>query len=306
MFEEIIERALESILGWQSELSIAIVDWIKENLLAPNVVNNAKTGISIYNGMLGNTLNLLTTNPMEWNSEGWQLIAEEVYPAFLMIACPLVVIFYLIEFCNDTSDMRMNGNNRVDRVVPGIFKLSLAEFVTVNALWIICLLFSFVDFLTGGWIGENSELSSELGFTAQEVAALSGLVLLVTYIVSFVYMVALIVIACVILHTATIRFFKILTLIPVGSLASSTIAGSREISSTAMHFWKYMIGVVLEAVLMIVVLALFSKIQNSLCIVSLEGELRIIGILLNRLLISFLCLGSIKGVSSWIQRAVGL
>lgn len=306
MWEDIIDKALEYILNWQDELTGKIVDWIKEELLAPNVIKNINTGVEIYNGMLGNTLKMLTTNPMDWNSDGWQLIANEVYPAFLMVACPLVVIFYLIEFCNDTSDMRMNGNTRVDRMIPGFFKLSLAEFITVNALWIICLLFSFVDFVTGGWVRENAELSSELGFTTQDAIALSGLVLLITYIVSLVYMIALMVIAGVILYTATIRFFKILTLIPVGSLASATIAGSREISHTAMHFWKYMISVVLEAILMLVVLALFSKIQNSLNLVTLEGELKIIGILINRMLISFLCLGSMKGVGSWIQRATGL
>lgn len=305
MFDDILDKAIEFILNALGDFINKLIDLLLKNILAPNVTKNMEAGISIYNGMLGNTIDMLTTNPMDWNSDGWQLIVSEVYPAFLVVACPLVVIFCLIDFCSETTDMRMNGNTRPEKVIPLLVKLSFAEFVTVNALWIICVLFSFVDLLTGGWVKRNASISSSLGFTKAEVAALPGLVLLLTYLASLIFMVVLIIVAAVILYTATIRFYKILTLIPVGSLASSTIAGSREISHTAAHFWKYIISVVGEAVLMILILTLFSTIQNSLSIVSLTGNYRIIGIILNRMLISFLCLGSIKGAGSWLQRATG-
>ena len=306
-WKEIVSKALEYILDWTGDsLYGAIGDLIKTRLLLPNVIKNMENGVSIYNGMLGNTIDMLTTNPMDWNASGWTLIMNEVYPVFLTVACPLVVIFFLIDFCSETPDMRMSGNTRPDRMIPLFFKLGLAEFVTVNALWIICLLFSFVNFLTGGWLKENANLSSDFGFTELDVAKLPGLLLLLTYIASLVYLIVLIIVAAVILYTATIRFYKILTLIPVGALASSTIAGSREISHTAMTFWKYIISVVLESVLMLLILALFSRIQNSLVIVSLEDDLEIMGEILNRILISFLLLGSIKGAGSWLQRATGL
>lgn len=305
MWEDILEKVIDAVKNGSGPIVENILNWIKEEHLAPNVIKNMETGIEIYNGMLANTIDMLTTNPMEWNSDGWRLIVSEVYPVFLLLACPLVVVFCLMNFCSETSDLRMSGNTRPDRMIPMLVKLSLAEFVTVNALWIVCALFGFVDFLTGGWIKRNINMSTSFGFTQEEAAALPGFNLVVTYLTSLIYMVVLIVIAAVILYTATIRFYKILTLIPVGSLTSSTIAGSREVSQTAVHFWKYMISVVGEAVLMIVILTLFSTIQNSLRIVSLSGNYRIIGIIINRMLLCFLCLGSIKGAGSWLQRATG-
>lgn len=305
-WKDLMQKALEAVQNWSGPLTDTFVNYVKETFLAPNIIKNIENGIAIYNGMLGNTIDMLTTNPMKWNADGWKMIVNEVYPVFLTVACPLVVIFCLIDFCSETSDFRMSGNTRPDRMIPLLFKLSLAEFVTVNALWIICAMFSFVDFLTGGWMKSNVKLSTNIGITKAQVAALPGWILTITYILSLVYMLVLIVVAAVILYTATIRFYKILTLIPVGSLASSTIAGSREISHTAIAFWKYIVSVVLESVLMILILTLFSKVQNSLTIVSLSGDLNLIGIILNRMLISFLLLGSIKGAGSWIQRAASL
>lgn len=305
MWEKFLEEVMDVLKDGSGTIVDFLVNWVKQNLLAPNVVKNMETGVEIYNGMLANTIDMLTTNPMKWNADGWNLIVTEVYPVFLIVACPLVVVFSLMNFCSETSDLRMSGNTRPDRIIPLLVKLSLAEFVTVNALWLVCALFGFVDLLTGGWIKRNIKMSAMVGFTEAEVSDLPGLLLLVTYLVSLVYMVVLIIIAAVILYTATVRFYKILTLIPVGSLASSTIGGSREVSQTAVHFWKYMISVVGEAVLMILILTLFSTIQDSLSIVSLSGDYRIIGIILNRMLMGFLCLGSIKGAGSWLQRATG-
>lgn len=302
---ELIGKALEAILGWIGTFFDKVIDIVLKRLLVPNVTENAKTGISIYNGMIGNAVKMLTTNPVEWNAEGWKLIAEEVYPAFLLVACPLVAIFWMVGLCAESIDPKMHGDIRPEALLLSFFKLSIAEFVTVYALHIVCVLFGFVDVLTGGWVGENAKISMELGFTSAEVEELPGLALALTYLLSLIYMGVLIFVSCVILYTATVRFFKILALIPFGTLASSTIAGSREVSHTAMHFWKYIISIILEAVAMMLMLAMFSRVQASLAVVSLEGDMRIVGILLNRILLAFLCLGSVKGAGTLLQRGLG-
>lgn len=303
---DFIGKALDKLLEAVGGILDAVIEFLLKGLLAPNIAGNAEAGISIYNGLIGNAVKMLTTNPMEWNQEGWKLIAEEVYPVFLLVACPLVAIFWMIGLCAESIDPKMHGDIRPEALLLSFFKLSIAEFVTVYALHIICALFSFVDVLTGGWVGENAKIPASLGFTLAEAEALPGLILALTYLLSLVYMAVLIFVSCIILYTATVRFFKILALIPFGTLASSTIAGGRELSRTAMHFWKYILSIILEAVAMMLMLALFSRVQGSLAIVSLDGDMRIVGILLNRILLAFLCLGSVKGAGNLLQRGLGV
>lgn len=302
---ELIKKGVNALLEQLGAILDMIIEWLLGKLLAPGVLSNAETGVSIYNGIIGNAINMLTTNPMEWNSDAWQFVENEVYPAFLVVACPLVAIFFLIRLNAESMDPKMHGDVRMDTLLFGMVRLSFAEFITVYALYIVCALFSFTDVLTGGWVGTNALLSTKFNFTTADVEALPGTTLLITWLISVVYLAILIIVACVIAYTATIRFLKILAMIPFGALASSTIAGTREVSSTAMHFWKYMIGVVLEAVVMLLMLALCSRLQGSLQIVSLTGDYRIIGIFLNRILIALLCLGGVKGAEQMLQR-IGL
>ena len=303
---DFIGKFFEAVLDWIATFFDFIIEWIFAELLVPNIFNNVTLGTSIYNGIIGDSIYMLTINPSQWNAEGWNFIVTEVYPIFLMIACPLVVIFYLIGFCAESIDPKMHGEVRLETILLGFFKLSIAEFVTVYALDIVCALFSFVDFLTGGWVGENAKISSELEFALEEVSSLPGLALLGTYLTSLIYMVVLILVACIILYKASIRFFKILALIPLGTLASATIAGTRELNHTAMHFWKFVISVILESVVMLLMLALFARIQNSFQVITLDGEIKMIGCFLNRILLAFLCLGSVNSASTLLQKALGV
>ena len=299
---DFIGDCLESILNWIGVLLDKMIELVLGNLLAPNVIKNIETGIAIYNSIIGDAVSMLTMNPAEWNEAGWNFIASEVYPIFLMVACPLVVIFFLAGLCEESIDPKMQGNIPMETLLVSFFKLSIAEFVTVYALYIVCALFSFVDFLTDGWVGDNVVISADLGFTLNEVQTLSGLTLGLTYLVSLLYLIVLVVVVCIIVYSAAIRFFKILSLIPFGALTSSTIAGGREVRNTAIHFWKYMISVVLEAVLMLLMLALFARVQSSFELIHLQDELEILGVILNRMIMALLCLGSVKGAGSVLQR----
>ena len=95
--------------------------WLK-NLLAEVTIGNAKTGITIYNDIVGKTISMLTTNPMRWNEQGWKLISQEIYPAFLVVACPLVAIFWLAAFCAESIDPKMHGDVRPETLLISFFK----------------------------------------------------------------------------------------------------------------------------------------------------------------------------------------
>lgn len=300
--KDLIDKAISGIINVIGEVLNTIIEFILMEWLAPNVTKNVETGISLYNGIIGNAIDILLMTPAEWNDDGWMFIIEEVYPVFLVVACPLIVIFWLYNLSKETIDPRMTGNLRMETLLFAFFKLSIAEFVTVFSPFIIWGGFGFVDLLTGGWISRNSGISSSLGFAEADVRKIPGLILAITYLVSLVCMAVYIIVPCVISYTATVRLYKILVAAPFGTLASATITGSREISHTAMSFWKFIIHVILEGVMMLLVLALFAQMQSSLVIIDLDGELDVLGKILNRIMVAFLCLGGVKGADIALQK----
>ena len=300
--KDLIEKALSAIIGWIGELLNTIIEFLLMEWLAPNVTKNLETGISLYNGIIGNAVDILLMTPAEWNDDGWMFIIEEVYPVFLVVACPLIVIFWLYNLSKETIDPRMTGNLRMETLLFAFFKLSIAEFVTVFSPFIIWGGFGFIDLLTGGWISRNAGISSGLGFTEAQVRRLPGLILAITYLLSLICIAVYIIVPCIISYTATVRMYKIIVAAPFGTLSSSTITGSREMSHTAMSFWKFIIHVILEGVMILLVLALFAQMQSSLVIIDLDGNLDIMGKILNRIMVAFLCLGGVKGADTALQK----
>ena len=69
--KEFFKTGMEIFLEKIEALLNGVIEWLLGNLLAPNVIENANTGIEIYNGIIGNAIEMLTTNPMAWNTEAW-------------------------------------------------------------------------------------------------------------------------------------------------------------------------------------------------------------------------------------------
>lgn len=310
MLENWLEKTIERVGGFFTEILSTLVEWILSSLLGPLMESCLEAGTSIYNNMLNGALDIMTKSPKEWNADGWSFIANTVNDVFVVFASALVVVFFLIGFCAESIDVRQEM--RIETIIKSFVKLSIAQFFVVNSLNIVTGLFSLIDDLTS--FRFNSEfqgrftLNVKIDVKTEDILSIGTGPALLSVIVAFVCMLALIASGSIITYTAYMRFFKILIIIPYGAIASATLAGNHVLSNTSVSFWKYTIGTVLEGVTMILALCLFGVIDSGggLNFITLEGDLEIIGMLIDKTLLALLCLGTVKGSGALIQKGLSL
>lgn len=296
-----VAEVIGELLG---NLLDTVVEWIVGVFLGPLLEACLKAGTTVYNNMLNNALTIMTKSPDQWNRGGWNFIVSEVNTIFVMFGSSLVVIFFLIGFCAESVDIK--HEIRLESMLTAFIKLSIAEFFVVNSLKIVTSLFGLVAELTT--FRKKLAFNITIDVKTKDLLGMSAGSAILGVILAFICMIALIASGAIITYTAYMRFFKILLLIPYGAIASSTIAGNHMLSNTAVSFWKYAVGTVLEGVTMILALSLFAKIDGGggLSFVKLSGDLAVTGKLIDKTLLALLCLGVVKGAGSLTQKVMGL
>ncbi len=304
-----IKQTVAEVVGEMlGNLLDTVVEWIVRIFLGPLLEACLKAGTTVYNNMLNNALTIMTKRPDQWNYSGWNFIVSEVNTIFVIFGSTLVVIFFLIGFCAESVDIR--HEIRLESILTSFIKLSIAEFFVMNSLGIVTSLFGLVAELTK--FRKNLQFSITVDVTTADLAGMSAGAAILGVILAFICMIALIASGAIITYTAYMRFFKILLLIPYGAIASSTIAGNHMLNHTAVSFWKYAVGTVLEGVTMILALVLFARIDGGggLDFVGkLMGhgnDLVMIGKLIDKTLLALLCLGVVKGSGALTQKVLGL
>lgn len=129
------------------------------------------------------------------------------------------------------------------------------------------------------------------------------------FITAFVFMLVEMGCGAMILFEAYQRFFKIMLLVPYGSLANSTIAGNHMLNRSAESFWKYALATILEAVTMYFSMALAAAVLSSGTLGLKDGwsgAFYVLGWILESSFVSMLTLGLVKGSEMVTQKALGL
>lgn len=272
--------------------------------------------LSVYNSLTGIAVGLLGQDPATFSSSDWNFV-EGVNTVFLGIGAVFVIIFFLIGFCSDSLDIKQDF--RLENILRMFLKISLAEFFVVNSLVIVRKLFGLATGIIKKLSGNNISFQYSI---PQEVAdiisdplnsgisglggALFGVLLL---IMGLVFLLVIAGCGMMIVYEAYQRFFKIMMLIPYGTLANSTIAGNHTLNRSAEAFWKYALGTILEAVTMYMGLALSAAMMTSGTVNLTDGEtgaLYILGWILESSFVCMLTLGIVKGASTVTQKALGL
>lgn len=265
-----------------------------------------------YNVLTGMAVELLGQSPASWNADGWRLV-ETVNSVFIGIGSALVVIFFLIGFCSDSLDIRQDF--RIENILRMFIKLSLAEFFVGNSLKLIKNFFSLATGIISKLSGKSTTCQFSIPDKVNAILKnptdndIGFMALMMLFLMSVIFLFIICGCGILILYLAYIRFFKIMMLIPYGSLANSTIAGNHMLSHSAVSFWKFTLGTIMEAVTMYLALILSAVILNG-GIVNLAGDaagaLYITGWMMQSILICLVTVGSVKGASSLTQRALGL
>ena len=111
------------------------------------------------------------------------------------------------------------------------------------------------------------------------------------------------------IYTVYFRFLKIMVIVPIGSIAFSTLAGNRNVANTASSYAKYFLSVVFEAVTMALAIMLCNAFISAGLPSFTGGYADWAKTLIYLCEMTFtiaLTVGSVKGAQSLTSKALGL
>ena len=260
-----------------------------------------------WNSMVDIVFGLLMASPENFKDGGpWQII-EEINPIFVAVGSSLVVIFFVIGFCSESIDVK--EEMRLEKILTLLCRLGLAEFMVANNVTIMKAIFqsvgNLVQLLSLGngvhlrMTRDAAEVIGDLGFCE------SILMLILTTVLSLVILVC----GFFLIYTVYFRFLKILIVVPLGSIAYSTMSGNHMVTHTAVTFTKYFLSIVFEAVTMALAIIVCNALINS-GLPIIEGDFSSwAAVLLYLCELTFgiaLTVGSVKGAQNLTSKALGL
>lgn len=236
-----------------------------------------RAACKFYNMLVEKACDLFTMTPWDFTggqeSDTWQLV-NTCNTVFVSIASTLLCIFWLIGFLQETTDARQEI--RVEQVIRFYVKICVAEGFVVSSFPLVCWFFTAAISLASSITGTNVNLtmnySTDLKPTLEllnssvnpnAVGLGSMLYNLLLWIAGIIMFGIFLAIGISIFMAAIKRFLKILIIIPYGSLAASTLAGSPGIRRTAEGFYRYAIASAFEVVTMILMIAIGTSLMGN-------------------------------------------
>ena len=269
-------------------------------------------GTGFYDSLIGTSIETLKASPESWNAGvGWNIIVA-INNSFVAVAASLYIIFWLIGICSDSLDIR--SNVRLEVMLKHLAKLVVGEFMITHTIDIIKVILSLVYSGTGLIMKVDSTSSSILAdntmygmdSTIQAVSSYTNnweLILLIVF--GIVFMFTMLIVGGGILYLTYVRLFKVLMIIPLSSLATSTIASSHQISSTTISYWKYAFATILEAVTIMIAIVLGTALMKSNAITFASLSV-VMSWMAKCIIIGFTMFGAIKEASAITHRALGV
>lgn len=260
-----------------------------------------------WNNQISLIFDLLGQSPDAFKGGGpWNVIAG-IEPIFVAVGSSLVVLFFVIGFCSESIDIR--EEMRFEVILRILIRLGLAEYMVANNVTIMKAFFTSIGNLVGllsagnrtelKIVEEQAEVIENLGFGESLIMLILAALL------------SLIVIICgfFLLYTVYFRFLKLLIIVPIGSIAYSTMSGNRMVAHTAVTYSKYFLSVTFEAVTMALAIIVCNAFINA-GLPSFTGDYsdwaKTLIYLCEMTFTIALTVGSVKGAQSLTSKALGL
>lgn len=260
-----------------------------------------------WNNQVNLVFALLGQSPVSFKGGGPWALVEGMEPVFVAVGSSLVVLFFVIGFCSESVDVR--EEMRFEVILRMLIRLVLAEWLVANNVTIMKDFFqtigNLVNTLSAGSCttlaidSTQAEIIRDLGFG-------EGLIMLI-----LAALLSVIVLICgfFMIYTVYFRFLKIMVIVPMGSIALSTLAGNRNVANTASNYAKYFLSVVFEAVTMALAVMLCNAFISA-GLPSFTGSYsdwaQALIYLCEMTFTIALTVGSVKGAQSLTSRALGL
>ena len=260
-----------------------------------------------WNNQVSLVFSMLGQSPVNFKGGGpWQVV-ESIEPIFVGVGSSLVVLFFVIGFCSESVDVR--EEMRFEVILRMLIRLGLAEWFVANNVTIMKAFFStignLVNALSAGQYttmsidSTQAEIIKNLGFGESLIMLILAALLSVIIIIYGFFMI----------YTVYFRFLKLMIIVPVGSIAFSTMAGNRNVAHTASSYAKYFLSVVFEAVTMALAIMICNAFINA-GLPSFTGNYadwtQTLIYLCEMTFAIALTVGSVKGAQSLTSKALGL
>ncbi len=260
-----------------------------------------------WNNQISLVFGLLGQSPDAFKGGGpWNVIAG-IEPIFVAVGSSLVVLFFVIGFCSESIDIR--EEMRFEVILRILIRLGLAEYMVANNVTIMKAFFTSIGNLVGLLsAGKTTELkiAKEQAEVIEKLGFGESLIMLI-----LAALLSLIVIICgfFLLYTVYFRFLKLLIIVPIGSIAYSTMSGNRMVAHTAATYSKYFLSVAFEAVTMALAIIVCNAFINA-GLPSFTGDYsdwaKTLIYLCEMTFTIALTVGSVKGAQSLTSKALGL
>lgn len=201
-----------------------------------------------WNNQIGLVFSMLGQSPVNFKGGGPWAVIQGVEPIFVGVGSSLVVLFFVIGFCSESVDVR--EEMRFEVILRMLIRVGLAEWFVANNVTIMKAFFTSI----GNWVTSlsgSSAMTLTIDDAQKEVIKNLGFgESLIMLILAALLSIIIIICGFFIIYTVYFRFLKLLIIVPLGSIALSTMGGNRMVSHTAVTYCKYFLSVTFEAVTM--------------------------------------------------------
>ena len=216
---------------------------------------------AFWNNQISLVFELLGQSPTAFKGGGPWGIITGIEPVFVAVGSSLVVLFFVIGFCSESIDIR--EEMRFEVILRILIRLGLAEYMVANNVTIMKAFFTSVGNLVGLLTeGDRTTLkiAEEQADIIKNLEFGESLIMLI-----LAALLSIIVIICgfFLLYTVYFRFLKLMVIVPIGSIAFSTMSGNRMVAHTAVTYAKYFLSVTFEAVTMALAIIVCNAFINA-------------------------------------------
>lgn len=262
---------------------------------------------AFWNNQISLIFELLGQSPTAFKGGGPWSIIEGIEPVFVAVGSSLVVLFFVIGFCSESIDIR--EEMRFEVILRILIRLGLAEYMVANNVTIMKAFFTSVGNLVGlltegdrttlKIAKEQADIIKDLGFGESLIMLiLAALLSIIVFICGFF-----------LIYTVYFRFLKLMVIVPIGSIAFSTMSGNRMVAHTAVTYAKYFLSVTFEAVTMALAIIVCNAFINA-GLPEFTGDYadwaKTLIYLCEMTFSIALTVGSVKGAQSLTSKVLGL
>lgn len=260
-----------------------------------------------WNNQVSLVFAMLGQSPVSFKGGGpWQVV-ESIEPIFVGVGSSLVVLFFVIGFCSESVDVR--EEMRFEVILRMLIRLGIAEWLVANNVTIMKAFFTTIGNLVNALSAGQYTTVSINSAQADTIKGLGFGESLIMLILAALLSVIVIICGFFMIYTVYFRFLKLMVIVPIGSIAFSTLAGNRNVAHTASSYAKHFLSVVFEAVTMALAIVICNAFISA-GLPAFTGNYadwaQTLIYLCEMTFTIALTVGSVKGAQSLTSRALGL